>query len=764
MEEVLVVKKKKSADPFAEREAEKYEKPIPSREFILDLLEKRGSPAKRNQLLEELDLEDDQQQEALRRRLRAMERDGQLVVNRRGAYGVAKKMNLVTGRVIGHHDGFGFLVPDDGGDDLFLNAREMKALFDGDRAIVRVMSIDRRGRREASVVEVLARKHQHIVGRFFLEDGLSYVVPDNKRISQTIIIPATEQALAKSGQIVVTEIITPPSKHHQATGRISEVLGDYLAPGMEIDVAVRVHDLPRTWSDAVLAEVDQLTEIVADKDKQNRVDLTHLPLVTIDGEDAKDFDDAVYCTTKPKGGWILYVAIADVSHYVQSTAALDAAALERGNSVYFPGYVIPMLPEILSNGLCSLKPHVDRLCMVAELHINSKGELSKSQFYPAIMHSQARLTYTEVSALLERQDKTVQARYPKLVPHLQELYQLYQVLRQAREARGAIDFETTETRIIFGADRKIEAIVPVQRNEAHKLIEECMLLANVATAKFLAKAHCPLLYRVHAGPNPEKLTDLRSFLAELGLSIGGGDKPQPSDYTKLLETIKIRSDAHLIQTVLLRSLSQAVYSPENLGHFGLAYAAYTHFTSPIRRYPDLLTHRAIRHVLSGKPATEFPYDSARMVSLGEHCSQTERRADEATRDAVDMLKCEYMLDRVGESFAGIVTAVTSFGLFVELQGIFVEGLVHVTALKNDYYHFDPVKHRLRGERTGMTYRLGDAIEVKVTQVKLETKQIDFELAVGTSATKHKNAATKRPPRLPKPTKKPRKKVKKGTRK
>lgn len=752
-----MAKKKKLHDPFAAREAEKYEKPIPSRELILQLLEERGSPAKKNHLIEELQISDEEQQDALGRRLRAMERDGQLVSNRKGAYGIAKKMNLVTGRVIGHRDGFGFLIPDDGSDDLYLSAREMRAIFDGDRILARVSGIDRRGRREGTLVEVLERKHTNFVGRFLEENGLTFVVPDSKRISHTIFIPPGAQANAQPGQIVVAEMVSPPSKTHQTVGRIIEVLGDHLAPGMEIDIAIRSHGLPDVWPEAVIDEVDQLSEVVASEDKAQRIDLTHLPLVTIDGEDAKDFDDAVYCQAKPRGaGWVLYVAIADVSYYVRPGTALDQEAIERGNSVYFPGHVIPMLPEILSNGLCSLKPQVDRLCMVAELHISTKGQLTKYQFYPAVMHSQARLTYTEVSALLEHNDAAVQARYPSLIVHLQELYRLYQVLRQAREIRGAIDFETIETRVIFGVDRKIEAIVPVQRNEAHKLIEECMLQANVAAAKFLAKNNYPLLYRVHAGPNPDKLADLRAFLAELSLGIGGGTKPQPSDYTKIISLIKNREDAHLIQTVLLRSLSQAVYSPENLGHFGLAFSAYTHFTSPIRRYPDLLTHRAIRHVLSKKPAIEFPYDQARMINLGEHCSMTERRADEATREAMDVLKCEFMLNRVGQTFPGIITAVTSFGLFIELQGIFVEGLLHVSALKNDYYHFDPIKHRLRGERAGMVYRLGDRIEVKVAQVNLADKKIDFELTDTSNKSKVSNKKLtstdkkkKKPPTKPK---------------
>ncbi len=717
-------KTKSAADPYAAREAQKYENPIPSREFIIQLLEKEGHPMTREAIAEALALESEEQLEALRRRLRAMERDGQLVFNRRNEYGLVSHMNLVRGRVIGHPDGFGFLVPDETGDDVFLSAREMRSLLHGDRALVSITGVDRRGRREGTLIEVLERANHTLVGRLFVESNMAFVVPDNKRIHQDILIPPEHRGVAENGQIVVVEILEQPTRYRQPIGKVVEVLGDHMAPGMEIDVAIRSHGLPMVWSPETEQAIAHLREEVEEADKRGREDIRHLPLVTIDGEDARDFDDAVYCE-RNDAGWRLLVAIADVSHYVEPDSPLDADALERGNSVYFPERVIPMLPEVLSNGLCSLNPQVDRLCMVCDMQLSPRGVLKDFRFYPAVMFSHARLTYTKVAAMLVEGDEELRETYREVLPHLEDLHALYKVLRKRREQRGAIDFETVETRIVFGEERKIDRIVPVIRNDAHKMIEEFMITANVATARFLLKAKIPALYRVHEGPAAEKLEDLRSFLAEFGLRLEGGDSPQAKDYAKLLKEVQGRPDAHLIQTVLLRSLKQAVYSPDNVGHFGLAYDAYAHFTSPIRRYPDLLVHRAIRHVLSGQPPELFRYDHEKMVNLGEHCSQTERRADEATRDVVDWLKCEYMLDEVGGEFDGTITSVTGFGLFVELDDIYVEGLIHITSLENDYYHFDPVKHQLVGEHNHQVYRLGDRLRVKVARVDLDERKIDF---------------------------------------
>ena len=749
------------ADPHAKREAQKYDSPVPSREFIMEHLDKRGGPADHMTLVGELGLESEDGIEAIRRRLRAMERDGQLMSNRRREYGLVSKMDLVAGRVQGHRDGFGFLIPDDASDDLFLGPRQLRSVFDGDRVLACVTGIDRRGRREGRIVEVLERKTQQVVGRYYEDNGVAFVTPESKRNTNDILVPVEHNGGARHEQFVTVEITAYPSFRAQAQGKVIEVLGEQMAAGMEVDVALRTHDIPHIWPQAVTDESDTFSIDVPDKVKNKRVDLRSLPLVTIDGEDAKDFDDAVYCEKKKSGGWRLLVAIADVSHYVEIGSALDEEALKRGNSVYFPEHVIPMLPEVLSNGLCSLKPEVDRLCMVCEMSISAQGKLTRYKFFEGVMHSHARLTYTKVGAMLaspesdeeKDQSKALKKEYKAVYPHLKELHALYKALRSARDKRGAIDFETTETKIVFGPNRKIEQIVPVQRNDAHKLIEECMLCANVAAAKFLEKHELPGLYRVHEGPKAEKLEKLRSFLGELGLSLSGGEKPKPGDYQTLVEQIQGREDFHLIQTIMLRSLRQAVYSPENQGHFGLDYQAYGHFTSPIRRYPDLLMHRAIRHIIRSRKETThvqrvegagviakkniYPYDEAAMVQFGEQNSMTERRADEATRDAVDWLKCEFLRDRVGETFDGVIGTVTSFGLFVELKDVYVEGLVHVTSLNNDYYHFDPVKHCLIGERAGSVYRLGDSIRVTVARVDLDDKKIDFEVADGSPKPKSK---------------------------
>jgi len=603
----------------------------------------------------------------------------------------------------------------------------MNPLLHNDRALVRIAGVDKKGRREGAVVEILQRNTHQVVGRLYKEDGFTYVVPDNKNIAQTILLQKGGAGNAKQGQIVVAEIVEQPTKLRQPIGRIIEVMGEHMAPGMEIEMAIRSYELPNQWPEDLLEEIKPLQKEVPEVAKQDRVDLRETPLVTIDGEDARDFDDAVYCQKTPKG-WKLLVAIADVSHYVQINSPLDKEAQKRSTSVYFPEQVIPMLPEILSNGLCSLNPQVDRLCMVCELYIDQQGQVIRSRFFDAVMSSHARLTYNEVAAMLVDGDIGLAEKYKDLMPHLQELYALYKVMRVSREQRGAMDFDSQETRIVFGADRKIEKIVPVVRNDAHKLIEEFMITANMAAARFLNSKKMPKLLRIHDGPSADKLLNLKTFLGELGLSLGGGALPTPLDYMHLMDSIKGRVDAHLIQTVLLRSMSQAVYSPDLKGHFGLALEAYAHFTSPIRRYPDLLVHRAIRHCLQGKSVESFFYGVPDMVLLGEQCSAHERRADDATRDVVSWLKCEYMMDKVGEEFPGIISAVTSFGFFVELAEIYVEGLVHISNLAQDYFHFDPISHQLKGERTGTHYRLGDSVSVRIVRVDLDEKKMDFELA------------------------------------
>jgi ribonuclease R len=685
-----------------------------------------------------LELAEEEDLVALQRRLGAMERDGQLLRNRKQAYCIVNRRDLIAGRVIGHQDGFGFVRPDDGGDDLYLYPKDMKSLFHGDRVVVRVSGRDRRGRLEGAVVEILERKTKNVVGRLYEESGVGFVVPDNKRLSHDIVIPSDRLGGASRGQIVVAEITDQPTKRTQPLGRVVEVLGDHMAPGMETDIAVRAHDLPVLWPEAVEAEVAGLGEAVPESAKADRKDLRGLPLVTIDGEDARDFDDAVYCERKPKG-WRLLVCIADVSAYVQPGTALDREAFERGNSVYFPDRVIPMLPEVLSNGLCSLNPEVDRLCMAAELYIGQDGKVTRSRFFEAVMRSQARLTYDKVAAMLVDGDAALGEQYAKILPQLRELHALFKVLHGARAERGAIDFDTTESKFVFNEQGRISAVVPVIRNDAHRLIEECMLAANVATARLFERKRVPALYRIHDLPSEEKLADLREFLGQLGLSLPGGPKPTAGDYAALLDRVQDRPDKHLIQTVLLRSMQQAVYSSDNLGHFGLAYPAYTHFTSPIRRYPDLVVHRIIKHLLAGGTAADLDYGKSDLQQIGEQCSGTERRADEATRDANDWLKCEFMQDKLGEHYDGTITSVTSFGIFVQLDDIYVDGLVHITALDNDYYHFDPIGHRLHGERTGTVYRLGDRLRVQVAAVNLDERKIDFVLAQPASPTSRKRS-------------------------
>jgi len=741
---------KKLSDPFAKREAEKYDNPVASRELILETLENHPIPLTHLQLVDRLNVEGEDQIEAVRRRLIAMCRDGQLVEDRRGGFMPMSQVPLIRGRVQGHKDGYGFLIKDEGGDDLHLSMKQMRKVFDGDVVTVRLAGADNRGKQEAIIVEVQQRNTHQLVGRLYTQGDSAYVVPDSRRITQEIMIPGAEMGGAKNGQFVVVDITKQPDTRQLALGKVTEVLGDHLAPGMEIDIALRSHEIPFVFPESVETQVAAIADEVTEADKCHRIDLRDLPFVTIDGEDARDFDDAVLAQYNPKTkGWRLYVAIADVSHYVPVNSPLDVEAQNRGNSVYFPEHVVPMLPEKLSNGLCSLNPHVDRLCMVCEMTISASGKISGYQFYEGIMHSHARLTYKLVGKILEDKDgdegQILREQYAHIVPQLDTLYDLYKALRSSRSERGAIEFETTETRIVFNSERKIEDIVPVQRNDAHKLIEECMLCANVATARFLEKHQQPSLYRVHQGPSEQKLENLKQYLNESGLVLGGGLKPTPKDFLQVMRQIQDRPDAHLIQSMMLRSMSQAVYQPDNEGHFGLAYPAYTHFTSPIRRYPDLLVHRAIRQLIRSESEDEsllktirradgakplkkkdiYPYDTAALLQLGEQCSLTERRADDATRDVMDFLKCEYMRNHLGDEFEGVISTVTNFGIFVQLKDLYIEGLVHVTNLTSDFYQFDPVRMLLRGERSGRVFRMGDSVQVIVSKVDLDDKKIDF---------------------------------------
>ena len=728
----------RASDPHLERERATYQDPLPSREFILQVMAAEGAPLQQEELVERLAISDDEV-EFFARRLQAMARAGQIIVNRRRALCIAEKLDLVAGTVQGHPDGFGFLIRDDNQPDMFLSQGEMSKVLHGDRVMVRPGGIDRRGRIEGEVVEVLERANTTIVGTYRVEHGIGRIEPADRRLHHDMLIPADARGEAQNGQIVMAEIVQQPGRHSPPIARVVQVLGNATDPGMEIEIALRKHKLPHTFPPEVEAEAARIPDRVAARDVKGRRDLREVPLVTIDGETARDFDDAVHCEVLPKG-FRLHVAIADVSHYVAVGSALDREAKERGNSVYFPRRVIPMLPEALSNGICSINQGVDRLCMVCEMEIDPRGEITRYEFYPAVMHSHARLTYNEVWDALSDADSDAAQRLAPVLPQLEALNQLFNVLLKARAKRGAIDFETVETRMIFDDRGKIERIERTSRNDAHRIIEECMLAANVCASALLQGHSQPALYRVHEGPTPEKLERLQEFLREFGLQLEGGDEPHASDYAKLLAGIKTRPDAELLQTVMLRSLQQAQYRPEALGHFGLAYESYTHFTSPIRRYPDLVIHRAIRAVLAGDKKS-----MGDLAEIGKHCSMTERRADDATREVEAWLKCFYMQDRVNEVFDGTISGVTGFGVFVALDSVYVEGLVHISELGTDYFHFDAAKHHLLGERTGQRYRLGDRLSVKLVRVDMESSRLDFVPA----DQPEKTARTAKPAREPK---------------
>ncbi len=664
----------------------------------------------------------------------------------------------VEGTLQGHRDGHGFLIPDDGSADIYLSSQETHAVMHGDRLRVRVVRFDKRGRPEGRVLEILERKKRPLIGRLLLESGVWLVAPEDRRMGQDILIPKNGIANATAGQVVAVELTEPPSLYSQPVGRVVEVLGEIDDPGMENEIAVRKYDVPHRFSPETLAQSAKLPERLRAADLKHRIDLRDVPLVTIDGEDARDFDDAVYCEPFKQGrgkkaaeGWRLLVAIADVSHYVKPGEPLDADAYERATSVYFPRRVIPMLPEKLSNGLCSLNPYEDRLSMVCDMLVSTDGTVTAYQFYPAVICSHARFTYTEVAAILANTRGPEAAKRGELVPHLLHLHEVYRALLAERHRRGAIDFETTETQIVCDDNGRIEKIIPRTRNDAHRLIEEAMLAANTCSADFSQSAKHHSLYRVHEGPTPEKRQTLQAYLRSLGIGMGISDDPTPREFQQLAEATKDRPDAQQIHTMLLRSMQQAIYTGSNSGHFGLAYPAYTHFTSPIRRYPDLLVHRVIKGLLTGKRYTldaakmnvpqapkrpgraappnpaEARNEAERWVVVGAHCSANERRADEASRDVEAWLKCRYMRDRLGEEFAGTVSAVTSFGLFVQLDALYVEGLVHITELGGEYYRFDEVRQELRGERTGIRYATGARVQVQVSRVDLDGRRIDFRL-------------------------------------
>lgn len=713
-------------DPYASREAEKYEQPIASREAILALLERCEGPQTAEELGARLGLTAPDRAEALSRRLGAMVRDGQLVQNRRGGFAPIQTLNLVTGVVIANPEGFGFLRPVEGGDDLFLPPYEMRKVMHGDKVLARVTGIDHRGRREGSIARVLERGMTRLIGRFSVEMGINYVVPDDKRIQRNVQVPPDQTGGANDGQLVVCELTQAPDSRRPPIGRIIAVLGDKLTASLVVETAIHGHELPFEFPQEVLDEAASVPLVVEPAMIGGRVDLRSTPLVTIDGEDAKDFDDAVYCEPNADG-FRLVVAIADVSNYVRPGTPLDDEAQKRATSVYFPGFVVPMLPETLSNGICSLMPKVDRMCFVCDMQIDREGQVTGSRFYEAVMNSHARLTYTQVWQAVGEDDAGAKAFIGDLLPQVQRLHQLYKVLSKARSKRGAIEFESSEVRFVLDNRGEVTQAGMLVRNDAHKLIEECMIAANVEAAKYLLSRHVPAPYRVHEKPPETKYADLLEFLKEFKLSLPPWSKVRPGDYTKLLKKIRDRPDATLLESVLLRSQSLAVYSPDNNGHFGLALEAYAHFTSPIRRYPDLLVHRAIKHALSGKPLDKFTYTAREMAALALQCSERERRADEAEREVDERYRAAWMEKHVGGQFDGVISGVTSFGLFVELADSKVQGLVHVTQLPQDHYKFDATRKTLTGERRGSSYRLGDQVRILVLKASMEERKIDFRL-------------------------------------
>ena len=721
-----------SNDPHFEREQKKYEKPVASREYLLSILTEQGKALSFIDICHLIDAQEEDARIGIQRRLRAMEREGQVLFNRDKKYEVQKQSELIQGRVIGHRDGFGFLKHSPTEKDLFIPNGQMATLFHDDIVEGSLGHTDRKGRTEFRVNRVIEPRVDAIVGRYYSEQGVSLVIPDDNRICHEIIIPKEHIKEARQGNVVVVEILQRPRRQMNPTGKIIEVLGEHMAPGMEIETALRNFDIPHNWPKAVTNSVSKLTAEVPDEVKQGRVDLRQLPLVTIDGEDARDFDDAVYCQPEEAGGWRLWVAIADVSTYVKLGTALDNEAQNRATSVYFPEQVIPMLPEVLSNGLCSLNPDVDRLCMVCEMTIDARGKLGEYQFYEAVMRSHARFTYTKVWNILSG-DQNLISRYSYRVDDLQHLNDLYKALKKARNKRGAIEFESQETKFVFNAHRKIEHIVPLVRNDAHKIIEECMIMANVCAAQYIETNDAEALFRVHDKPDEDRLSSFKSYLAEVGIAFslnGPGNTPSPKDFALVAAKIENRIDKDLIQTMLLRSMKQAVYDGANLGHFGLALDAYAHFTSPIRRYPDLVVHRVLKAIINKHAnkkvckGAKF-YTEQEIQDLGDQCSMAERRADDATRDVADWLKCEFMQDHVGDVFDGVVASVTNFGLFVRINDYQIDGLVHITSLSSDYYRYDQIKQCLVGESSGVSYRLGDALRVKVAAVNLDERKIDL---------------------------------------
>ena len=720
----MTSKKKRSRGtaPGGDAAPERYRHPVPDRQAVLDALEAADRPLDFDALVEQFNIQGRRQHKALAEVLSRMLHSGQVLLNRREEYCLAERLQLVTGVVQGHRDGYGFLVPDDGSERLYLAPRAMQPLMHADRVSGKRARETRRGP-EGTVLDILERAHTEVAGRYIRERGIGLVVPDNPRLTQRLLVPPGAHGKAQPGNMVIAKILDYPAQDELATASISRVLGDPDREGMPTDLAIHAHGIPHRWPRAVREAASAFATTVPTRAKQGRVDLRKTPLVTIDGADARDFDDAVYAERKGDG-WRLLVAIADVAHYVTPGSAIDKEALKRATSVYFPDRVVPMLPEVLSNGLCSLNPKVDRLCMVCDLVIDASGKVVRSKFYDAVMRSHARLTYSEVHAFLSTDTRT-RSMTPLVTDSLRQLHALYRAFAKRRRARGAIELELPQLRIRMNDQGEVERIAALPRNDAHKLIEECMIAANVEAARFITRKKIPGLFRVHARPDEERFEAFRQHMLELGFKVPHAAHPRPGELRKLMSGVQDRPDAFAINMALLRSFAHAEYTPDNIGHFGLALDAYAHFTSPIRRYPDLMVHRAIRHMTQGGKPRAFEYDAGTMTRLGKLTSERERRAEDATREVEALLKCQYMARHLGERFSGLVSGVTHFGLFVQIGELQVDGLVHVSSLGSDYFEHEPERHRLVGSRTGKVYQLGDTLEVIVNRVDLEARQIDF---------------------------------------
>ena len=717
----------RAEDPNLELEKQRYENPIASRELLLKHLSEAPEPLSAERLAKRLGMRTDAQRDALEKRLAAMVRDGQAIEGPKG-FATASEAERLAGLVRGRANGDVLVIPDDASGALLLARADTASLMHGDRVEVRAVGMNERGRRVARLIRRIGEAPKRIGGIWHAGVGHGRVEPEDPGHWYSVEIASRSSHGAKDGDNVIVEITRRPQGETPAHGRIVEVLAGMRPSDVAARFAIVRHDLPQEFPEDVLHAANAFDPKVLPADKAGREDLRGLPLVTIDGADARDFDDAVYAERLKGGGWRLVVAIADVSHYVRVGSALDVEARARATSVYFPDRVIPMLPEHLSNHLCSLMPDVERLAFVCDMRVGKTGVPGRAHFYEAVIRSHARLTYDEAWRFLaDPADTSNAALTPEVRASLQDLYAVYGALKEARDARGALDFRGGEVKARIGEDGKIEGFYAVLRNDAHRLIEECMIAANVQAATALRLAKAKSLYRVHGQPEAKRVTELMKVMTALKIGATFSESPTPREFRQLVERIAARPDGALLEGLVIRALAQAVYQQTNIGHFGLALEEYAHFTSPIRRYPDLLVHRAIKGALVPSSASGHRYSTAELQALGAESSERERRADDASRDVMGYLKCLYLQPRIGESFEATVTSALEFGLFVQLKEMPIDGLVHISNLPGDYWELDSGGMGLVGRRTGRRWRMGDAVKVRLNRVDLLQRQIDFEL-------------------------------------